>query len=173
MVPHRYKRKKFTYTFPPDIERTHGAISKVQGRRPQAPHAMHHATFTTAPADFRRHVDEALDLAVQIPIRRVSAVLAPLAREDTSLGRGFGQGRDGISQQREALGLVQPGAFAAAGGEGLLEERGVDDADDGLAGDDEADGDAVEGGEVGEVHGACGIGGVEFCLILLGSVTDA
>lgn len=146
---------KSTYAFPPNIKRPHSAIRQIQRRRPQAPHPMHHTPLPTPPANFRRHVNKTLDLTVQVPVRRVSAVLAPLAREDASLRRGCGQRRDGVTQEREALGFVQPGAFAAAGGEGLVEEWGVDDADDGHAGDDEADGDAVEGREVGEVYCAC------------------
>lgn len=37
----------------------------------------------------------------------------------------------------------------------MLQEGGVDHADDGFVVDDEADGDAVEGREVGEVDRAC------------------
>jgi hypothetical protein len=36
-----------------------------------------------------------------------------------------------------------------------VEEGGVDDADYGAVFEDEGDGDAVEGGEVGEVYGSC------------------
>ena len=54
------------------------------------------------------------------------------------------------------MGFVQPGAFAGAGGEGLVQEGGVDHADYGAVVHDEADGDAVKGGEVGEVYGSCG-----------------
>jgi len=55
------------------------------------------------------------------------------------------------------LRFVEPGSFAGAGGEGLVEERSVDYADYGPVVVDEGDGDAVEGGEVGEVYGSWGL----------------
>ena len=54
------------------------------------------------------------------------------------------------------MGFVQPGAFAGEGGEGLVQEGGVYYSYGRFATDDQADGDAVEGGEVGEVYGSCG-----------------
>lgn len=95
---------------------------------------------------------------MQIPIWQVSAVFAPFAAENAAFGRVLWQGRDGVVQEWEALGFVQPGALATAGGEGLVQEGGIDHTDDGDAVHDEADGDAVEGGEVGEVYCACGHG---------------
>jgi hypothetical protein len=43
-----------------------------------------------------------------------------------------------------------------------VQEGGVDYADYGAVVHDEADGDAVEGGEVGEVYGSWGWSGVRF-----------
>lgn len=118
---------------------------------------MHHPAFPTPPTDLDRHVDEALDLAPQVaPLAggrvRVPAVLAPLAAEDAALG---GVGGDGdAADQGQALGLVEPGAPPPAGGEELAQEGGVDDADDGDAPDEEGDGDAEHGEQVGVVDGA-------------------
>lgn len=117
---------------------------------------MHHAPLPTPAADLRRQIDKTLHLAVQVPIRQVPAVFAPFAAENAAFRRVLWQGRDGAVQEWEALGFVQPGAFAAAGGKGLVQEGGVDYADYRGTVDDEADGDAVEGREVGEVHRACG-----------------
>ena len=52
------------------------------------------------------------------------------------------------------MSLIQPRAFAFASREGLVEKRGVDDADYGLVVHDEGDGDAEHWEEVGIVDGA-------------------
>jgi hypothetical protein len=136
---------------------------------------MHHPSLSLAAPDFSRHVDKTLHLALQIPVRDIAAVLAPLARENAPLG-GVGWHRgDWIAEEGQACGFVEPGAFAGAGGEGLVQKGGVDDADYGPVVHYEADGDAVEGGEVGEVYGSCGeLSGVRkfnvmgFCVGLSG-----
>lgn len=53
--------------------------------------------------------------------------------------------------------LVEPGTAAGAGGEELVLERGVDDAYDWTVLDDEADGDAEHGEEVGVVDSSWGM----------------
>lgn len=117
---------------------------------------MHHAALATPSPNLHGHIDKAFDLAPQVSALallgiRVSSVLAPLAAEHTALG---GIGRDGNAlDQGQALRLVEPGAFALAGGKDLVQEGGVDDADDGNARDDEGDGDAEHGEEVGVING--------------------
>ena len=54
------------------------------------------------------------------------------------------------------MGTVQPGTFTTTCREGLVEEGGVDDADDGLAGQEESDGDAEHGEDVDVVDRSWG-----------------
>ncbi len=115
---------------------------------------MHHAPFPIPAADLGRHIHEALDLPVQVAVSPVPAVLSPLTREEAAL-RGIGrQRRDGVSEERESLRLVEPGTAPPARREELPQERGVDDADDGLAVQDEADRHAEHGKQVRVVDGA-------------------
>ena len=117
---------------------------------------MHHPPFTIPTPNLRRHVHKALNLAVHITVRDVAAIFTPLAREDT-LRRGVGgHGRDRVANEWELAFLVEPGTAPAAGGEELVLEGGVDYADDGAVLDDEADGDAEHGEDVGVVDGSCG-----------------
>lgn len=114
---------------------------------------MRHPTLPTAAPNFRRHIHKTLDLAMQIPVRLVPAVLTPLAREDALLRRSRGHWRDGrVSDQRELARFVQPGAAAGARGEELVLERGVDYPDDRVLVDEKADGDAEHGEDMSVVY---------------------
>ncbi len=127
---------------------------------------MHHPPLTIPTPNLRRHVYKALNLAVHITVRDVAAILTPLTREDT-LQRGVGgHGRDRVPNEWELALLVEPGTAPAAGGEELVLEGGVDYADDGAVLDDEADGDAEHGEDVGVVDGSCGVlmcGSIPVC----------
>lgn len=92
---------------------------------------------------------------MHIPIRLIPAILAPLAREDAFPGRIRGHRRNRrIANKRQLALFVQPCAAAGAGGEELVCEGSVDDADDGFVGDNKADGDTEHGEDVGVVDGA-------------------
>ena len=116
---------------------------------------MNHPAPPTASTHLRRHVDKTLHLAMQIPIRPVFAIFAPLTAEDASRRRILGHRRDlRVSYQGQPLRLVQPSAAAPASGKSLVEERRANDAYDGLAPDDHADRDAKHGEQVRVVDGA-------------------
>lgn len=101
---------------------------------------MHHPALPVPTTQLRRQIHKALDLAVQVAIGDVAAVLAPFAGQDALAGRVGGERGDrGVADEREAALLVQPGAAVEAGGEELVLEGGVDDADDGAVVDEEAD----------------------------------
>lgn len=141
-------------TFPPYVERAHGRVRKVQGRTPQAPHTVHHATLAPSALCLDSHGHEALNFSTQVALAcvGVSPILAPLTAKGAALGGVGGYGR--AFDERKALGLVEPCSFALAGGEELVEEGRVDHSDDGLPRDDEGDGDAEHGEEVGVVDGS-------------------
>lgn len=114
---------------------------------------MHHPTPPLSPPSLSSHIQEALNLAMHVPIRDIPAILAPLAGEDALSGRIWrhrGGGR--VADKGELAFLVEPGATAGAGGEELVLEGGVDDADDGAVVENEGDGDAEHGKEVGVVY---------------------
>lgn len=115
---------------------------------------MHHAPFAIPAAEFGRHVEKRLRLVVQVALRAVPAVLAPLARQDAPARRVRRERRDGVAGEREPLGIVKPGPAAAVGGHDLVQHWRIDHADDGVAADGEADGYADHREEVGEVDGA-------------------
>ena len=91
---------------------------------------MHHSTFTISTTYLAGHVDKALHLALEISIWDVSAVFAPLAREDAAFRCTLRQWWDRVPEQWKALSFIEPGAFATTCGESLLEERCVDDTND-------------------------------------------
>jgi len=115
---------------------------------------MHHATFPFPAANFRRHVDEAFHLSVEITVRSIPSILAPLTAEDAALRRCFRHGWDGITYEWQSLRLIEPGPFATASGECLVQKWCVDDADDRLSAEDEGNRDAEHWEDVGVVHGA-------------------
>lgn len=92
---------------------------------------------------------------MHIPIRPILAILTPLTREDAFPGRIRGHRRNRrIANKGELALFIQPCAAAGTRRKELVCEGGVDDADDGLVGDDEADGDAEHGEDVGVIYGA-------------------
>lgn len=113
---------------------------------------MHHTSLSTSPTYLRSQVQEALDLAVHVPVGNVPAILAPFAGQDTP-GRRIRR-HSAVADEGQTVRPVQPGSAAAAGREELVLERGVDDADDGTVVENEGDGDAEHGEEVGVVDGA-------------------
>lgn len=116
---------------------------------------MHHPALAIPSTQLRSHVQKTLDFAVHIAIRDISPIFAPLAREDT-LRRGIRwHGRDRwIADEGEAARLVEPCTAAAAGGEELVLEWSVDDADGWTVLHDEADRDAEHGENVGVIDGS-------------------
>jgi len=92
---------------------------------------------------------------MHIPIRPISAILAPLAREDAFPRRSRWHRRNQrIANKRKLALFIQPCAAAATGRKELVCEGSIDNADDGLMRDDEADGDTEHGEDVGVVYGA-------------------
>lgn len=91
---------------------------------------------------------------MHIPIRPILAILTPLTREDAFPGRIRGHRRNRrVANKRELTLFIQPCAAAGARGEKLICEGSVDDTDNGFVRDDEADGDAEHGENVGVVYG--------------------
>lgn len=92
---------------------------------------------------------------MHVPIRNILAILAPLAGENAFFGSVCWHRGDGrVADEGESTFFVEPGAAAGAGGEELILEGGVDDADYGAVVEDEGDGDAEHGEEVGIVYGS-------------------
>lgn len=116
---------------------------------------MHHSTLPISSTNLGRHVHEALNLPVHVTIRPVSSVFSPLAAEHTSRGSLCGHRSNGVADERQLLGLVEPGPTAAAGGEQLIEKGGVDDADGGHMVVDKGNGDAEHGEEMDVVYRSC------------------
>lgn len=144
-----------TSSLPPNIKRPHSRIRQIQRGAPQTSHAMHHASLTSSPSNLSCHIHKTLHLAMQIPIRRIPSVLAPLTREDAFTRRVRRHGWDrGVADQRESTPLIQPGAAARTGWEELIHERGINDANYGAVVDDESDGDTKHREYVGVVNGA-------------------
>lgn len=120
----------------------------------KATDSVDHAAQASAALPLGSHVDKGVNLGHHVSAGDIPPVLAPLAREGATARRVLRQGRRRVPDQRKPLRLVQPGSPPAAAREGLAEEGGVDDADDGASFYGEGDGHAEHGEEVGEVDGA-------------------
>lgn len=69
-----------TSSFPPDVKRSHGRVSKIHRSTSQHSYTMNHSTLTSSSSDLRRHIQKAFLLPIHIPIRHISPVLSPLTR---------------------------------------------------------------------------------------------
>ncbi len=121
---------------------------------------MHHPSLPASPPNLRRHVNKTLNLPPHIPTLHIFPIFPPLTAKDTSFRRLFPQRRDRVPHIRQpppgfgGMSIVLPCAVVDEGGVGDVEHGLVDDADDGRPGEDEGDGDAEHGEEVGVVYGA-------------------
>lgn len=116
---------------------------------------MHHTSLPISPPNLTSHIDKTLDLPMQIAIWDITAIFAPLAREDTftrRIGRHWWDGW--VADEGELAFLVQPCPAADAGREELVLEGGVDYSDYGTMLVDEGNGDAEHGENMRVVYGS-------------------
>lgn len=106
---------------------------------------MDHSSLSASGTRFKSHVGEGLYLAHHVSIGDISTVLPPLAGKSASARRIVGHWRNRVAYQRQTLSLVEESASSLARGEGLVDERRVDDADNRNTVDGESDGHAEHG----------------------------
>jgi hypothetical protein len=58
---------------------------------------MNHTSFAISTTYLTSHIDKALDLTLEVAIRNVSAVFAPLAREDATFRGAFREWWDRVA----------------------------------------------------------------------------
>lgn len=117
---------------------------------------MNHPSFPSSTHTLSGHVQKTVDFAVQISIRDISTVLAPLAREDAlarCINRHRGDRR--LADEGKLDLFIQPRATTSTRREQLVLEWGIDDADNGPVVKDEGNRHTKHGEAVGIVDGAC------------------
>lgn len=112
---------------------------------------MHHTTLTSSTSNLSRHIQETLDLPVQIAIGHITSILAPFTAKHTSLGCLLRHRRHRVAHQRQSSSLIQPSSLARTSGKDLVQKGCVDDSDSRLVVENKGDGDAEHGKEVSVV----------------------